>query len=75
MIASDGRVNERSDTADVSVRISRDEQPPRFIDEPFMFTVSENTPVNSTFDTISATDPDLQVCEPSSLLVITDHDL
>ena len=61
VIARDGRVNEQSGVADVTVRIARDEQPPRFTNQPFVFRVSENLAPNTSFDVVTASDPDLQV--------------
>ena len=59
--ARDQRANERTAEATVSITVSRDQQPPRFIGAPYKADVSENVAVNSTVTRVIAQDPDLQV--------------
>ena len=44
----------------MTVLVSRDELPPRFVGSPFAFEVSENAAVNSSVGVVSATDDDLK---------------
>ncbi|KAK3089813.1 hypothetical protein FSP39_006721 [Pinctada imbricata] len=58
--ASDQRVPERTDTAEVQINILRDSFPPVFIQEPYATSVSENTINGTTIYTVTATDQDLR---------------
>ena len=60
--ASDQRANSRVGVAGVTIVIARDQQPPHFNGEPFRVVVSENKPVNETVLSVTASDPDIQVC-------------
>ena len=51
---------EQTNEASVRIAISRDEQPPEFLAEPYFALISENTAVNETVTRVVASDSDLQ---------------
>ena len=54
-------VNPKSATATVTVSITRDTSPPRFIQDPYSTTINYDEQVGSAVYLLSATDPDLIV--------------
>ena len=54
-------VNPKSATATVTVSITRDTSPPRFIQDPYSTTINYDEQVGSSVYLLSATDPDLIV--------------
>jgi hypothetical protein len=61
VIASDQRAIEKITEVPVSVVVSRDQQPPSFINSPYTSDVSENRGVDESITRVFAQDPDIQV--------------
>ncbi|GFN78435.1 protocadherin fat 4, partial [Plakobranchus ocellatus] len=57
--ARDQRVNEKTDNATVIVNVIRNNFVPNFIDQPYLFGLSENTAVGTSVFKVSAVDQDL----------------
>lgn len=56
--ASDQRINERTDTAEVFITILRDQSPPQFTNEPYQGTVREIDVNGTSVTTTTCFDPD-----------------
>ena len=62
MVVEDNAVvNPKSATATVTVSITRDTSPPRFIQDPYSVQINYNHGVGNVVYLLSATDPDLIV--------------
>jgi len=46
---------------DISISVSRDENPPVFINRPYKVKICDDQPLNTTFFSVTALDRDLQV--------------
>ena len=70
-------VNPKSATATVTVSITRDTSPPRFIQDPYSTTINYDEQVGSAVYLLSATDPDLIVSwlEFSVGIAVSSHSL
>lgn len=63
MVAADDNaaVNPKSASATVIINITRDKQPPNFVADPYVTTVTYDIPFGTSIYQATATDPDLIV--------------
>ena len=61
----DQRVNEKFDNATVIVNVVRNNFIPTFVDQPYLFGLSENTAVGTSVYRVSAVDQDLSAAVSS----------
>ena len=72
VVARDQRFpNEKSSQTPVTVFVTRTQNPPFFLNTPYGGSLSENDPIGTVVETVTAEDTDLEVglCRPKDKLI------